>query len=775
MSQVTAAICPRCTEEVLNASARCRHCGLARRDFPNYSIEPPSFELGPSNGQFVFPPVADVASGPTDPAVAVAVPHDAPRGTVDGQPAPPRPNGHVNGPGSPVADAKPRGRQPGGSSIFGIGLELPDVERTPMPPTESAVESTAHRRGSATDRKDNAASGLTSGPSGGRSGKRVPSLAAQDQAAFKLGFNLSRAIREGNTDQICRLAELLGNLARLNHPWAIGLLTLGVEQIDVSNPGGSRARAALASAVPADGEETPTLASLIGELEEGRTPAVRSTAAAGIGRLGRVEGVKPLEKAVHEGLPISMAALKALGEIPGEEAALVLAEALQSDEAVERSQAVKSLQKNGHRNAVRWIRTLHNDPDPMVQRVARKAATDLTDRLVDDGGSEPADAADDSTPAANPEKTKPAREPKKARKPAKARVRRKRSAPSWMNLETLRSLSPGDLVAGLLAMPVLLGGLVLAALVAGGLWFSGDVLAAATSGRNSDIVVRGGVSDVSISGDGRRVAVGRTRNVLDVFDVEGGYVLDEKAPAAGACVLSADGTRAFSGNAAQGVVWDLAGKTSTAIDGFELIGMTADRTVAVIGTPRGKFQKLDLTTGEVSPLFETESRPRSTAVAVNPDATQVLVGCEDGSVRIWSEEGGLSRTVLQGPVNGVSTLAFSGDGQRVAVGGPLGTLLVYDKGVSQPALETVFSSPKAVRVLRFEGVDTLRAVAGDAFITMDLTSGEEASAVKLTGAETEFVGVSKDASRLVAANEDSDFVRVYDTGSGKVVSNIKLD
>lgn len=88
---------------------------------------------------------------------------------------------------------------------------------------------------------------------------------------------------------------------------------------------------------------------------------------------------------------------------------------------------------------------------------------------------------------------------------------------------------------------------------------------------------------------------------------------------------------------------------------------------------------------------------------------------------------------------------------------------------------TELSNPQAVRTLRFLDGE-IAAVAGNVAIRVNAETGDEtSSAVKMAGAQTQFMGRSDDGSRLVAASEDSDFVRLYDTSTGQQLQAIKLD
>ena len=101
-----------------------------------------------------------------------------------------------------------------------------------------------------------------------------------------------------------------------------------------------------------------------------------------------------------------------------------------------------------------------------------------------------------------------------------------------------------------------------------------------------------------------------------------------------------------------------------------------------------------------------------TCLAVSRDGRKVAAGGSDGTVRLWDVLTGRLSTTLEGKLRGLSTVAYSRDGRRLAAGSGDGTLLVWDpssgrelariRGASQlvrfsPDGETLVSAgPKAI-------------------------------------------------------------------------------
>ena len=487
------------------------------------------------------------------------------------------------------------------------------------------------------------------------------------------------------------------------------------------------------------------LPALTEKMTGGVTAPVRTAAVEAIGRLGAAEGVGPLKRAILSGPPLSIAALKALGEIEDEDAVATLAESLTNPSPVVRLAAVESLARVGNESVFRRLRPLREDED---ERVAA-AAVEALQALGDPQASETVEAA-------------PAKKAK-ATKPKKIKVRKPRAKLSagWLNFETLRSLTGGDLKQIALGNPVLLAGVAVVAAIGVGLWQFGGTLGDLASGKNPDIVVRGVVEDVALSGDGSRVAVARSRGVLDVFTAEGQYLLDEQARANRAVAVTPDGGKVLSGTGGGGELWDVAAKTKTDVPGFVEANTNADRTLAVVRDSKDKYYRIDLSTGESTELFTAPTGFAINATAINADGTQVLIGRMNGKVDVWSEGGGFVGE-LYGPKDGIGALAYTASADRLAVGGNSGTVQVYEKGNGTPVAEVKFADSQPVTAIQFTSEDELVAVNGRTVRWVDVASAAETGSMGLTSKATTFASFSADAARLAVAGEESDFVDVYD-------------
>ena len=66
------------------------------------------------------------------------------------------------------------------------------------------------------------------------------------------------------------------------------------------------------------------------------------------------------------------------------------------------------------------------------------------------------------------------------------------------------------------------------------------------------------------------------------------------------------------------------------------------------------------------------------SVAFSPDGKRIASGSKDKTVKVWDAETGQEVLTLKGHPNWVTSVAFSPDGKRIVSGCPANTVKVWD-------------------------------------------------------------------------------------------------
>ncbi len=169
----------------------------------------------------------------------------------------------------------------------------------------------------------------------------------------------------------------------------------------------------------------------------------------------------------------------------------------------------------------------------------------------------------------------------------------------------------------------------------------------------------------------------------------------------------------------------------------------------------------DAETGEA--LGELENEVLIREIAYSPDGSLLAVGCDDGTVRLWSIEQGEMLTVLEAhPDSLVASLAFNPDGSVLATAGGWGddTVKLWDVGAG----EKILTLEADVESVAFSLDGSLLATGGgwnsDTLLLWDVTDdasptfGERLATLDGHTMSVESIAFSPDGSLLVSGGWD---------------------
>jgi HEAT repeat protein len=413
-----------------------------------------------------------------------------------------------------------------------------------------------------------------------------------------------------------------------------------------------RARAAEALGQIGDPAALDSLTDL---LQRDFTAKVQAAAAKALGELKDPQAIPALELALQHSSHVRCKALIALGEIGGKRALRSLIELTEDPAPTVRYHAANTLAKAGDRSAVPALESLTRDSDEMVRRSAVKALQELGDDRSPEEISRSAQlpAGPDQPPAV------------------------KRPRPRF----TVQQLLP-DVLLGLSSRKIAIygGGLIAAAVL---------VALAVRVGRNwqtDTVVVRGYVSDVSLSGDGRAAAVMRTLGLFEVWDA-----------------VEHEATHQSPNLRFREVFFAPDGSSLLGVGGNSLTLMQFDSAHQVIS--QVSFQA----PGETV-----------TAVGTSPSGARVATVSNTGELVCWNIQSGAGEWTLQLPDGELQSLAVTEEGDRTAGVSSRGELFVWDVATGELAGEYAFSGPPPlIRGLSFDSAGELLAagtVTGDLYI-----------------------------------------------------------
>lgn len=285
---------------------------------------------------------------------------------------------------------------------------------------------------------------------------------------------------------------------------------------------------------------------------------------------------------------------------------------------------------------------------------------------------------------------------------------------------------------------------------------------------------QGMVLCLSFSPDGKHVVSGGDDQTLRIWESDSGQevrILRGHSDDVTHVVFSPDGTRVVSGSDDGTVrIWDAASgsellRLHIPTDSLECFAISPDGTKIAAGN-ENSILLWDSQSGRELRSFEEHSG-KVTSIAFSPNGLKLASGSEDETIRIRNVETGGEVQTLVGQESAVNSLAYGGDGNRLASTGSYSSLIILWDVTSGRQLRSLKESDYWVSAMDFSP-DGTRIVFGDSRIKVwDLTAAEES--VSPAGPEADSIlclAFSSDGAR-VACGTNRQGVMLTDLRSGK--------
>jgi len=460
---------------------------------------------------------------------------------------------------------------------------------------------------------------------------------------------------------------------------------------------------------------------------------VRMAAAKSLGKIRDPQSVKPLEEALQDEHSVRCRAITALGKIAAKSSQAALLAMLRDPAPEIRFHAAQALGELGDANAARSLECLLSDESALVRRGAVKALIKLGDPRGE---------------ALN----------ELAEHPPHVRGLRTGSGQrfrSWAGLALIVIL----IVAG----------------AGWGFWqFGASSRRAAAPGQTPSL--RGRVASLAMSLDGQRVAVGRTRGLIEVWDLHSGTIT-ERIPSGRidevtAMAYGADGESLLvvSGPSVLSVRQGKVLERKSHKQVVQTIRVGPGSTHGATWSPAADIHIWNMQSAMVEASLQLYAANLQN-LAIDANGKRIAWGNADGTIVIWDvaeNESAQELKIEQGPITG---LAFNVEGTLLVAAGPAIGLMVWDLAKAEavrhvPAVEP--GKPYYQQVLFASDGKRVLALRGRQVDSVSLENDEPPSTLtEGQGALGEIVAIDPRATRFVSGDREHTAIWAFELATSK--------
>jgi WD40 repeat protein len=277
--------------------------------------------------------------------------------------------------------------------------------------------------------------------------------------------------------------------------------------------------------------------------------------------------------------------------------------------------------------------------------------------------------------------------------------------------------------------------------------------------------IKGSVSSVAFSPDGKTVASGSLDDTIKMWNVATGQEINTLKGYSYPVIsvaFSPDGKTLASGGWDDTIkIWHVAtGQEINTLKGHSSsdnsVAFSPDGKTLASGGLRDKTIKIwNVATGQEIRTLKGHS-DMVWSVAFSPDGKTVASGSSDKTIKIWNVATGQQITTLKGDSNQVYSVAFTPDGKTLASGGWDGTIKIWNVATWQEITTLKGDSNGVVSVAFSPDGRTLASGNRDNTIKIwNVATGEEITTLKGHSKTVSSVAFSPDGKTLASGSRDA--------------------